>query len=267
MSPPLSFINQDLRCQSFRGRSLQHAQFQQCDLRGCDFLQADLRGAKFENCRVGTQGTGAILLCLIGPLAVLLFHAVSSLVFASMGTQPGAAAWTYVQILTMVLVIATLSAGLQTLSWPCAKVARLMLGIAITALMGFFYVGSWADNSANFAIGGAIVLGSLGGILTWRWQTPLMEAICGILGAIAAYGYAFWTWTTGSSLFTTGHWLPGFFWAVIALIAIGITLRSLWHGGRSLQRFSATSFRNANLTGCSFPNTDITHCDLTDAIR
>ena len=94
-----------------------------------------------------------------------------------------------------------------------------------------------------------------------------MDAICGILGAIAAYGYAFWTWTIGSSLFTTGHGTLGLAWAAIALVAIGITLRSLWHGGRSLQRFSVTSFRSANLTGCTFPKTDVTHCDLTDAIR
>lgn len=269
MSPtaPLSFINQDLRRQRFRGRSLQHAQFQQCDLRGCDFFQADLQGAKFENCRVGRRGTWAIVLFLIVPLAVLLFHAVSSLLFASLGTLPGDPAWAYVRILSTVLMVATLSAGVQTLPWPLAKVARLTLGIAVAVLMGFFYVGRWADNSVTFAIGGAIALGLLGGILTWRWQISAVEAILEILGAIAAYGYAFWTWTTGSSLFTTGNWLLGLVWAAIALVAMGITLQSLWQGGRSLQHCARTSFRRANLRGCTFLAMDMTYCDLTDAIR
>ncbi|MEM1293690.1 MAG: pentapeptide repeat-containing protein [Cyanobacteria bacterium P01_H01_bin.162] len=267
MSPTLRFINRDLRLQSFRGRSLQNAQFQQCDLRGCDFFQADLRGAKFEDCRVGPQDTWAITLSLTGPFAGFLFHAVSSLIFAAMGTRPGDPAGVYVQILTTVLAISTLSAGLQTGPGPFVKVARITLGIAVAALMGFFYVGSWADNSAAFAIAGASVWGLLGGLLTWRWQTPAVDASLGMCGAVAAYGYAFWTWTTGSHLVTTGNWPSGLAWAAIALLAIGITLRSLWHGGRALRRFSATSFRNANLTGCTFSYTDVTHCDLTNAIR
>ncbi|MEM6839116.1 MAG: pentapeptide repeat-containing protein [Cyanobacteria bacterium P01_C01_bin.120] len=263
---PPSFINQDLRRQSFRQQDLQNAYFEQCDLRGCDFGQANLGKAQFVHCRMGVAGKWSIALVPLVFMAALLFHALSSLLFASLGTLPGQAAWAYVKVLTQVLAIATLAAGIQPLPWPLAKVARAVLGAAISALMGFFYIGSGTNNNPTWAVGGAIASGLLGMAVAWRWRTRL-DAIFAILGAIAAYGLAFWLWTDSSSLLTTGRWLSGLKAAPIVLISLGITLQNLAYCQRSLRRSAQTSFRRANLTHCRFVETDVTHCDLTDITR
>ncbi|MEM1310108.1 MAG: pentapeptide repeat-containing protein [Cyanobacteria bacterium P01_H01_bin.153] len=266
-SAPIRFIKQDLRRQTFRRRDLQNAHFENCDLRGCDFSQAMLRDAQFVRCRVGVSHRWVIALIPLLPITILLFHAVSSLIFASLGTLPEQAAWAYVKILTQVLAIATFAAGIHTLPWPLASVARLVLGTTVAALMGFFYVGSGTNNNPTLAMGGAIALGCFGAVLAWRWRSALMNAIWGALGAIAAYGLTFWLWTDGSSLLTTGHWLRGLGTALVALISLGITLRNLAYCGRSLQRSAQTSFRRADLTNCRFVATDMTHCNLTDITR
>ena len=265
--PPVQFIHQDLRRQTFRGQPLSGAYFEGCDLRGCDFSRADLQAARFVNCRVGVSPRWAIALVPILILAGLMIHAVSTLVFGALGILPGAPAWPYVKTLYIVLAIAMLSAGWQTLPWPLVRGTRVALSTAVAALMGFFYAGRVANNDPMVAIAGAIALGLLGLGLGWRIRALWLDASLGALGAIAAYGCTVSAWTHGSSVFTSSLWAPGVGWGAIALLGIGVTLRSLGHGGRSLWQFATTSFRHATLTDCRFIGTDMTHCDLTHTIR
>lgn len=269
-SPPLSFTNQDLRRRSFRHQKLQRARFDHCDLRGCDFYRADLRGAQFSHCRVGPRPLQwAIAIILILPLAALLFHAVSSLIFAAMGTLPGQTAWSYILALYGALALATIGTGLRTATRSAwlMLLGRALTGTAIAALLGFFYGGRLTDNNVTFAVLGAAGLGVFGLLAAIRLRTMLMQAGWSILGAIAAYGLAFLLWTNGSSLLTTGQWFEGIVWCLGSGGCILITLSNLTHAGRWLRRSTTTSFWRANLIGCKFIETDVTHCDLTNAVR
>ncbi|MEM9503753.1 MAG: pentapeptide repeat-containing protein [Cyanobacteria bacterium P01_E01_bin.43] len=268
VSPPPSFINQDLRQRSFRQQTLQNAHFADCDLRGCDFSQADLRGATFLRCRTGyLPQRWAIASPLLALFVVLMFHAVSSLVFGALGTLPGQAAWPYVVALYIALAIASVSTFLQRLSWRVAVLAQPLAGLAIAALMGFFYGGRLTGNNPTVALVGAIIGGLLGSLVTRLIRTPLMASIVGLLGAIAAYGLAFLLWVSGSNLFTTGTWGRGLAIAAVAVVLVGVTFGNLLDGVRSLKSHAATSFRQADLRNCTFSDTPVTGCDVTRVIR
>ncbi|MEM6436879.1 MAG: pentapeptide repeat-containing protein [Cyanobacteria bacterium P01_D01_bin.115] len=268
VSPPPSFINQDLRQRSFRQQTLQNAHFADCDLQGCDFSQADLRGATFVRCRTGYLAQRwAIAGLLLALLGALMFHAVSSLVFGTLGTLPGQAAWPYVVALHIALAIAAVGTFLRRLSWRITVLAQPLAGLAIAALMGFFYGGRLTDNNPTWALVGAISCGLLGGLIARLILTPLVASIVGLLGAIAAYGLAFLLWVSGSNLFTTGTWVSGLVIAAVAVVFVGVTFGNLWDGGRSLKSHAATSFRQADLRNCTFSATPVTDCDFTHAIR
>jgi len=65
----LSFVSQDLRNQSFRGRKdLAGADFTGADLRGCDFRDAILIGANFTGVKTGQSLKKLIILILVGGL-------------------------------------------------------------------------------------------------------------------------------------------------------------------------------------------------------
>ena len=266
--PSLSFINQDLRRRSFRRQTLQNAHFADCDLRGCDFSQADLRGATFVRCRTGyLPQRWAIAGLVLALLGVLMFHAVSSLVFGALGTLPGQAAWPYIVALYIALAIAAVSTFLRRLFWRIAVLAQPLAGLAIAALMGFFYGGRLTDNSPTWALVGAIAGGLGGSLVTLFIRTLLMASIVGLLGAIAAYGLAFLLWVSGSNLFTTGTWGRGLVFAAVAVVLVGVTLGNLMDGMRSLKSHAATSFRQADLRNCTFSDTPVTGCDVTRVIR
>jgi hypothetical protein len=264
----LSFIDQDLRQHSFRQQALQNIHFSGCDLRGCDFFQADLRGARFVRCRTGYSPQRLAIAVL--PLAiavVLMLHAISTLVFSTLGTLPSHAAWPYVVALYIALAIATVSIGLTTLPWPGARIAQVVSGLVIGTLMGFFYGGRLTDNNPAFAVAGAVGLGLLGGLVTKRVQRPLIDSLVGLLGAIAAYGLAGLLWVSGSNLVTTGAWGPGMLIGAVAVCCVVVSLRIVVYGWRSLKNHGTTSFRQADLRDCSFQATDIAPCDVTHANR
>ena len=219
-------------------------------------------------CRTGyLPQRWAIASPLLALLVALMFHAVSSLVFGALGTLPGQAAWPYVMALYIALAIAAVSTFLRRLSWRMATLAQPLAGLAIAALMGFFYGGRLTDNDPTFALVGAISGGLLGGLMTLIIRTSPVAAIVGLLGAIAAYGLAFLLWVSGSNLFTTGTWGKGLAIAAVAVVLVGITVGNLWDGGRSLKSHAATSFRQADLRNCTFSATPVTGCDFTRAMR
>ncbi|MDB9526409.1 pentapeptide repeat-containing protein [Oscillatoria sp. CS-180] len=262
MSPssPSKFIRQDLKGKSLRGQRLRGASFLECDLRGCDFSRTDLTAARFVRCRTGFYPQKGCLLGIPVLLAIaLMFHAISSLVFATMGTLPGQAAWPYVLALHTALAIATVSTGLQTLSFFWAKVAAPPAHASTAALAGFFYGGRLADNDPTVAVAGAVFLGMVGLLAAWRRAFGLIQALFAMMGAIAAYGLAFLVWTNGSNLLTTGSWGRGSLLAATSLACIGVSLRSAVYGWQQLRRAATTSFREADLTDCAFVETPMPH--------
>ncbi|MGF1460652.1 MAG: pentapeptide repeat-containing protein [Leptolyngbyaceae cyanobacterium] len=266
-APSHSFINQDLRRRSFRGQNLQNANFYQCQLQGCDFTQANLRGAKFRACGTGLSRRWILLLPIVLLLTGLLFHAVSSLLFAALGTVPGQSAWLYVQVLIVILQVGALSTALLPLAWPVTSLAKRIMGATAAALMGLFYVGSLTDNNPLFALAGAIALGLLSWAIAGKMQPAWLDAVLGAMGGVIAYSYAFWTWTGGSNLLAVRQWLTAGLALTLAVIFVVVALNSLVYCGQSLKRFASTSFCRADLTHCTFIETDVTHCDVAGAIR
>ncbi|MEM0979412.1 MAG: pentapeptide repeat-containing protein [Cyanobacteria bacterium P01_H01_bin.58] len=261
------FVKQVLHQRSFHRQDLRGALFSECDLRGCNFQAANLQGATFDTCRVGIAPQRlAIALIIVVLGALTMFHAVSTMLLGSIGTLPGNAAWPYVLALYIALAVAGTNAGLQTLQQPLAHPASLLTGGATGALLGFFYGGIWTDNNPTVAVISAVGVSFLGMLIVQRWFTSLSTTILGMLGAIAAYGLAFGLWTTASSYLTTGNWGWGLTWGWIAFVYLGVALRSGGYSLRSLHQFATTSFRKANLTDCTFTQTDWRQCDLGEAI-
>lgn len=261
------FVKQVLHQRSFQRQDLRGAVFFECDLRGCNFQAANLQGAVFYTCRVGIAPQRLVIALtslILGALA--MFHAVSTMLLGSLGTVPGNAAWPYVLALYIALTIAATSSGLQTLRLPFTSLTQRLTGGATGALLGFFYGGIWTDNNPAIAVISAVGVGVLGLLLVRRWFAPLSATILSALGAIAAYGLAFGLWTTASSYLTTGIWGWGLTWGLVAWVYLGV---ALWNGGysvRSLRQFATTSFRQANLTDCTFTQTDLRLCDLGESI-
>lgn len=261
MTPPspVNFTHKNLRGRNFRNQQLEKAYFAGCDLRGCDFFRANLRGALFTGCRTGYSPEkltiGAVTLILA---TGLMFHAVSSFVFGAVGILPNHPAWLYVLALYVTLGLATLGTGWQSVSMTGERFACILTGITTGALMGFFYGGQWTDNNPQIAIGGATLIGGVGLMVASRRHRALSRAVLGGMGAIAAYGFTFLLWAEGSSLVTTGTWGRGLGLMLIALTGIGVTLRSITCSWRWLKTYGHTSFRQADLTACTFIDTDLT---------
>lgn len=261
-------FRQKALCQrSFQRQDLRGVVFWGCDLRGCRFQEADLRAGVFENCQVGIAPRRFVITLIVLLLgALVMFHAVSTMLLSSIGTLPGSAAWPYVLALYVALAIAASGSGLQTLQLPVAHLAECFTGGATGALIGFFYGGTWTGNNSIVATISAVGMGFLGLLIAHQGDSPLIAAILGTLGAIAAYGLTFGLWTVASSYLTTGGWGLGLAWGLVAVFYLGVTVISGGYSVRSLRQFATTSFRKANLTNCTFIQTDLSQCDLRDSI-
>lgn len=265
-SSPRQFIHQDLRQRSFRRQSLQQVVFADCDLRGCCFQAADLQGATFRSCQTGpTLGRWFIAVLLLGGVAGLMFHAVSSMVLGTMGILPGQPAWPYVVALNSALAIAATSSRLSTMGKAITRVADVCAGMTHGALIGFFYGGSLMGNNPVAALVGAVALGIAGLLIAWRIRTALTTAGILLAGAIAAYGFAWVVWTSASAYLTTGHWSRGILLGLIAIAYVYATLKGLADSWRAAHRSTMTSFRRAHLSDCLFIDTNLRQCDVTDA--
>ncbi|MEM6426761.1 MAG: hypothetical protein AAF728_16630 [Cyanobacteria bacterium P01_D01_bin.128] len=182
-----------------------------------------------------------------------MFHSTSTLIFAAMGTLPGQTAYPYWIALQRALAIATLSAALHgdrnkrngnerngderngDAQTGGDQNPALLAAATTSALMGFFYGGRLTGNNPQFAIAGAAGLGLLGLGIAYQLRHGAIKAAIALNSAIAAYGFAFVMWTSGSNGVTAGRWLPGLpLWGT-ALVAIAITLKSLSQAVRALE--------------------------------
>lgn len=269
----LNFTDQDLRNRSFRKQILNGADFTGADLRGCDFRGAQLMNACFEGVKTGqTNRQKAIWISTIVLTFIIMGHAISHLVFGSLGQTPADKAWNYVIALVFSLAIAGACSSLSTFirSSRCKRIAIVLSGVTSGALAGFFYAGVAAGKSPQWAIAGAISGSLLSGIVTTAWQRTTSTVIVTMSGAIAAYGFAFLTGTLSLSLFNLAHLkqeylVPGLLVGGLSLFYLGLTLNAVSTTIKKIQQAPGTSFRRANLTNAHFNNTRFTQTDFTHA--
>jgi hypothetical protein len=279
----LNFANQDLRNRSFKGKNLQGADFSGADLRGCNFNHALLMDANLERVRTGqTRRQLMVLVTLILAVGLLVGDVVSRLSFAALGQTAEKVGWNFVLALYASLGIAGFGIGLKTLAKPRSLLARMAGVVSATAsgaLVGFFYGGttgnqllailqreSTGENNPQTAIAGAVLLGLLMAVSSFKTRNGIISVIVATAGAVTAYGFAFLIGTTAIALLTTSHWLWGFILSALSLLYLWLTLKALALITQTSRQVWGTSFRKANLTGARFAGAKLENTDLKEAI-
>ncbi|MBW4517794.1 MAG: pentapeptide repeat-containing protein [Timaviella obliquedivisa GSE-PSE-MK23-08B] len=256
------FSHKNLCNRSFKGQNLIGVNFSGSDLRGCDFSQAQLVGANFHNVKTGQtlkQVLPFIIVVII--VALLLFDVLSRLIFASLGATPEDAAWTYVLVLYGVLGIAGMGTVHKFKS--LSVLFRMMSAAASSALLGFFYWGSWTQNNPKFAIAGAIASGLIAaGASLWNCQ-PIAIALT-TARAVTRYGLAFLIAAVAINHLTTQNpW--GLLWSFLSMLYIQFSITALLSLVQQFKQIGGTSFRGATVTYANFdharlsPTTDFSN--------
>lgn len=264
----LDFSHQNLCDRSFRGQDLQGADFSGSDIRGCDFQGAQLQGASFENARAGRsfRRFGIALLATV-IVAVLAMNAISRMVYGAIAANES--------VFTLVLVL-HLTTGLAGLTTAIAaftsgrsllrRVLWMLAGALSTALLGFFYVGTWADQDQTAAVIGAVVGAVLGAIVSLRLRNKALIMAITLVGAIASYGFACLVGAWAIALGSGGRTLASLPWGLISLSYLGLTTGLVWRAIQLLMATGRTSFEQANLTEARFSGAKLSNTDFTNAI-
>lgn len=163
-------------------------------------------------------------------IAVLLLvgHAISHLVFSSLGQTPTDKAWNYVMALLISLGIGGACAGIPSRSPTWNHSLLLLSGAATGAVTGFYYSGLVAGKNPQIATVGAIAGALLAVLGSWRWSSVIWAIALRLSGAIAAYGCCWLVGATALGCLNTHHWFAG-------LALSGLSLLYLWFTARSLR--------------------------------
>ncbi len=149
-------------------------------------------------------------------IALLMFHAASTLIFAVLGLAPSSPTWAFVPGLGMTLGLAGAAAIAQTFRtsnlWQ--RITGLVSGGASGAILGFFYVGQLMDQQARWAIAGGLLSSAVLGLLAaWSSGSEAPTRLQGVVNAamvlmanICAYGFAFGSGAWLFAAVSTGHW-------------------------------------------------------------
>lgn len=269
-SSSLNFANQDLRNRSFKGQNLNGADFSGCDLRGCNFNYALLQGANFERVKTGQtlrQSIPSVVLAMV--VALISADAFSQMIFGLLGRTPAEGGWSFVIALGVSLAISGTFSGLRVMMRPKSlmrRIATIVSGAASAALLGFFYGGSTTDNNVQFAIAGAVLGGVLMALICWRVRHPLVAVAVAAAGAVAGYGFAFFTGATAIAYLSAQNFVWGVFWGALSLGYIGLTMNSLILAVREIRHGCGTSFRRADLTNAKFDRAMLQNTDFSGAV-
>lgn len=181
------------------------------------------------------QNSGKVLRILLAIATFLLAgHAVSHLIFGSLGQTPSDKAWSYVMTLTVSLGLGGAAAGVRSrLRSPFNRIATTLTGAASGAVVGFYYAGVATGKDPRWAIAGAVLGGLLLGGLALGVKTPAVETVIRVTGAIAAYGFAFLIGATALTLVNVGYFPIGLLLSLISLLYLRFTLNSILSPSRS----------------------------------
>lgn len=166
---------------------------------------------------------------LAGIVALVAANAVARLAFAALGQTPAQPAWFSVVMLHLFTGIAGAGAASRVilgLNSRAGTVGMYGSGLCSGALIGFFYVGDYFNRSVQAAIAGAIAGAVLVVLFSWVARRP-MAGFIPVMGAIAAYGFAFLIWTTAVAYLTTGQYAWGLGLGSVALAYVGFIVAAL----------------------------------------
>jgi hypothetical protein len=258
------FSHKNLRDRSFKGQNLIGVNFSGSDLRGCDFSQAQLVGANFQNIRTGRTLKQVLPFGIVViVVALLLFYVLSRLIFASLGQTPEDPAWTYVLVLYGILGLAGMSAADKFK--PLNVIFRSVSAAASSALLGFFYVGSWTQDNPKFAIAGAIAFGLIAAGASF-WNCQAIAIALTTARAITRYGLAFLVATVAiNHLSTQNPW--GLLWGFLSMLYIQFSITALLSLVQQFKQIGGTSFRGATVTHANFDHAKLSPTtDFSNAI-
>ncbi|MCY7332145.1 MAG: pentapeptide repeat-containing protein [Pseudanabaena sp. CAN_BIN31] len=185
----LSFVGQDLRNKSFRGRKdLAGADFTGADLRGCDFREAILVNANFTSAKTNKSRKQLITLitfAFVGAVTVagmvaFMFVGEGAFVF-SVAVTFAIAGW-FAFVFTAMFAIAFMFTGVDVVTIAFAIAGAIALAIALAVVI--------AGQTYNVFLAGKITLGIMNSIiclialgLAWYFLQVLIKTIKNVTGA------------------------------------------------------------------------------------
>lgn len=271
MNQNFNFNNQDLRNRSFKGQKLNDANFSSSDIRGCDFSNTSLRGANFENIKAGQ--TPQIFLSSITVAfitTIIVFHAVSQMVFGVIERTPESSVWVYGVALSTSLGIAGIVCTVMSLANKKSilqRIATILSGATSGAILGFFYGGTAAGGkNPQAAIVSAVIGALILAIISFYFKRAFIPIILSVAGIVTTYGFAFLIGTRAIAFLSTQNLIGGFCLSFLSLIYIGLTITSLRYTVKEITTYSVTSFRSSDLTNASFKNAKLGLSDFTNAV-
>lgn len=268
-SDSLNFSNRDLRNRSFRGKNLNSANFSGADIRGCDFSRAQLVAANFERARAGqTQRQRVLPILSAGILAIVSANGIAQLAFASLGQTPAQSAWFSVVLLHLFAAVAGVGAASRALlgfNSRAGQIGMYLCGCCSAALVAFFYTGSFSGNSSQAAIAGAIIGAGLMAILNFfaRQQMAIPSLT---MGAVAAYGFSFLSWTVATTCFLTERHIWGLCAGGLSCLYVWFIVCALRTIGYEISQQIGTSFRSADLTHARFDQANLQNTDFSRVV-
>ncbi|MEM6400167.1 MAG: pentapeptide repeat-containing protein [Cyanobacteria bacterium P01_D01_bin.116] len=268
----LDFSNQNLKNCSFKGRNLNGANFSFSDIRGCDFSRTSLREANFENIKAGQTPQTFLSSIAIGFItAIIVFHAISQMVFGVIARTPESPIWLYAVALLTSLAISGIVSAVMSLTHKKSIFHRLFTTLSSAtsgAILGFFYGGTAAGGkNPQVAIASAALGALIMAINSFYFQRGFVAIILSVSGTVASYGFAFLVGTRAIAFLSTQNLIWGFCLSFLSLIYIGLTLISLRYTVKEITRYCVTSFRSSDLTNANFNNAKLGLSDFTNAIK
>ncbi|MEO1561193.1 MAG: pentapeptide repeat-containing protein, partial [Cyanobacteria bacterium J06632_19] len=255
----------------FKGQNLNYANFSYSDIRGCDFTNTSLREANFQNVKAGQ--TTQIFICLISisfVTTVIVFHAVSSMIFGVIERTPESPVWVYGVALSISLGIAGIAGVVMSLAKKKStlqRIATILSGSTSGAILGFFYGGTAAGGkNPQIAIASAAIGALIMAISSFYFQKGFMAIVLSAAATIITYGFAFLSGTRAIAFLSTQNLIWGFSITFLSLTYIGFTLISFHYFIKELTSFSVTSFRDSDITNTSFKNAKLGFSDFSNAI-
>jgi Pentapeptide repeats (8 copies) len=261
-SKPISLANQDLRNLSFKGRNLQGVDFSGSDLRGCDLSYANLQEANFEKIKAGREPKKLLELTAIALfVGFITVRAYTQTSFNSTNL--------YFYPLHFSLAIASLGVAIASIyrhKFSVETIAIAVSGAASGALIGFYYIGSLAENTPQIASFGAVI-GAIATASLFFWQKKdTMAVAIAASGTLAACYLTYLLAIKASVAFETQFLVWGSFWEILALISLLGVIVALDFAVRKISLLCCTSFRGANLTKAKFAGAYLGNSDFRGAI-
>jgi hypothetical protein len=276
-SENFNFSNQNLRNRSFKGQNLDGANFSFSDIRGCDFSNSSLRGANFENVKAGQ--TIEIFLSLITVAfitTIIVFHAVSQMIFGVIERTPESPVWVYGIALSISLAIAGIASAAMSLAKRKSiykRIITILSGATSGAILGFFYGGTAAGGkNPQVAIASAVIGALIMAISSFylKKEKGLIPISLSVAGTIYSYGFSFLVGTRAIAFFITPNFINviwGFSLSFLSLSYILLTLISLRYTIQEITTYSVTSFRCSDITNANFNKAKLGFSDFTNVVK